>query len=240
MSCPELGTLNLDGGGPYDQNVMEKVQSLQHIGYLKFGFDRAGTSSVRERDRARFGHAFALYDEGKYDDANRMLKSTDWWYGYSMSVKQAIKLECQGFDGTLDIVCITGGPITQLERAEMDTILTEARSDCGKFGIEVKYVITEMQYGEFLAQYDLPMPIVQDVQELPQVLLMREDVPADGNVEAFCVEEVHAQLAEAQERLAAKDEQLSAKDEQLSAKDEELQQLRAQLARLEGVPPDAS
>ena len=44
--------------------------------------------------------------------------------------------------------------------------------------------------------------------------------------------------------LSAKDEQhaleLSAKDEQLRAQDEELQQLRAQLSRLEGVPPDAA
>eukprot|EP01043_Picozoa_sp_COSAG02_P048479 COSAG02_NODE_4764_length_5007_cov_15.816052_1_plen_69_part_00 len=53
---------------------------------------------------------------------------------------------------------------------------------------------------------------------------------------------VHTQLAEARAQLAAKDEELVAKDEELAsvvaAKDEEeLKQLRAQLERLEGVPP---
>ena len=60
--------------------------------------------------------------------------------------------------------------------------------------------------------------------------------------------DIHLELAEAWAQLAAKDEELSAKEEQLvakdaevasvvAAKDKELQQLRAQLARLEGVPP---
>ena len=45
------------------------------------------------------------------------------------------------------------------------------------------------------------------------------------------------QLLAKDEQLSAKDEQLSAKDEQLSAQADELEQLRAQLQRLEGVPP---
>jgi hypothetical protein len=48
---------------------------------------------------------------------------------------------------------------------------------------------------------------------------------------------IEAEQGAAVDQLAAKDEQLAAKEEQLSAKDDELQQLRAQLARLEGVPP---
>ena len=38
-------------------------------------------------------------------------------------------------------------------------------------------------------------------------------------------------------QLAEAHAQLAAKDEQLEAKDTELQQLRVQLARFEGVPP---
>ena len=37
--------------------------------------------------------------------------------------------------------------------------------------------------------------------------------------------------------LAAKDKELAAKDKELAAKDKDLEELRAQLARLEGVPP---
>ena len=28
MSCPEMGTLSLDGGPPYDQHVMDKIAEL--------------------------------------------------------------------------------------------------------------------------------------------------------------------------------------------------------------------
>ena len=53
--------------------------------------------------------------------------------------------------------------------------------------------------------------------------------------------DIHLELAEAWAQLAAKDEELAAKDAEVAsvvaAKDKELQQLRAQLARLEGVPP---
>ena len=45
---------------------------------------------------------------------------------YETSVKQAVKLECQSFDGTLDVTCIKGGFITQLEAEEMERIMAEA------------------------------------------------------------------------------------------------------------------
>ena len=82
-----------------------------------------------------------------------MLKSTDWWYGYQTSVKQAVKLECQGFDGELDVICVKGGFITQLEAAEMGRIMSEATNDCLKSGITVKYKISEVSYYEFLSTY---------------------------------------------------------------------------------------
>eukprot|EP01043_Picozoa_sp_COSAG02_P134033 COSAG02_NODE_72146_length_187_cov_96.465909_1_plen_54_part_01 len=33
---------------PYNPDVMEKVSELQRIGFVKFGFDRAGTSTAVE------------------------------------------------------------------------------------------------------------------------------------------------------------------------------------------------
>ena len=41
MSCPEHGTLDPNGGPPYSQSVMDKVNELQQRGRLKGGFDRA-------------------------------------------------------------------------------------------------------------------------------------------------------------------------------------------------------
>ena len=54
---------------------------------------------------------------------------------------------------------------------------------------------------------------------------------------AVGVEDLRAAMDRKDEQHAL---ELAAKDEQLSAQDEELQQLRAQLSRLEGVPPDAA
>ena len=50
-------------------------------------------------------------------------------------------------------------------------------------------------------------------------------------------EEFAATVAAKDGELAAKDGELAAKDGELAAKDGELELLRAQLARLEGVPP---
>ena len=44
-------------------------------------------------------------------------------------------------------------------------------------------------------------------------------------------------MEDMQSEATAKDQELVAKDQELAAKDQELEQLRAQLARLEGVPP---
>ena len=340
MSCPEMGTLDKDGGAPYDQNVMEMVSQLQQIGYVKFGFDRAGTSTGREKDGEKFDSAFALWAKGKHDEAIRLLKSTDWWYGYQTSVKQAVKLECQGFDGILDITCIKGGPITQLEAAEMPQIMADAQRDCEKSGIAVRYTITELSYSDFLRDYGfLQLTDCADGRERrrhkalevsseqsqqlkmepePELELEPESDANESDANGGTVQavdeqldrdkhgstsvaikpseivevdahecDVHAQLVEAREQLAAKDKELAkvtaakeelakelasvvaakdeeiasvvaakdeeivAKDEEIVAKDEEicqiasvvaakdaeLQQLRAQLARLEGVPP---
>ena len=246
MSCPEMGTLDDDGGvgrmaagadaqDVYNQDVMAKVSELQQIGFVKFGFDRAGTSTAVEtieekkkwskafdgtlavKEIGTVVHAFGFEsapaklqdmieecdtdgikvgsevnsttvtilsdtidfldlvamvrkmrgatpeDELKKvfcqfaratpDDMKKQIfKVTDWWYGYQTSVKQAVKLESQGFDGVLDVICIRGGLITQLEAAEMERIMKEAISDCAKSGITVRYTISYVSYRDFVLE----------------------------------------------------------------------------------------
>eukprot|EP01043_Picozoa_sp_COSAG02_P025086 COSAG02_NODE_1397_length_12873_cov_18.498043_2_plen_628_part_00 len=260
MSCPEMGTLDQDGGAArlaegvslkavYNQHVMIKVSELQKLGYVKLGFDRAGTSTARERDKDLFDEAFKLRDDGKHQEAIALLKATDWWYGYETSVKQAVKLESQGFDGELVIICIKGGFITSLEAAEMERIMTEATEDCLKSEIAVKCRIEKVSYLEFVAEYDVGS-LASETQSTSSS--WSTSATADlVKVMDTRDHDVHTQLAKARaqllakdgqivakdEELAAKDEELVAKDEQLAAKDEELQQMREQLARLEGVPP---
>ena len=257
MSCPEDGTINPDGSGPYDQKVMEKVSELQQIGYVKFGFDRAGTSTAREKDAAIFERAFELRNGGDQQKAVALLKSTDWWYGYQTSVKQAVKLECQGFNGELDVICVQGGFITQLEAAEMGRIMSEATSDCLKSGITVKYKISEVSYYEFLSTYG-PALTCGDATGVVDTS-HHDNAEPETETEAHGMESHHGaneeNVATLKQELAAKDEELTAnrqeltaKDEELTAKDKELtanQQriaaLEAQLQQLqppkEGVPP---
>ena len=106
-------------------------------------------------------------------------------------------------------------------------------------GVTVRYQITKMPYCDFLAKYEHEPGDRQQAREVTNF---------EGEVGDNARPDVHAQLAEARAHLAAKDEELAsvvaAKDEEIAsvvaAKDEELKQLRAQLERLEGVPPQRS
>ena len=164
------------------------------------------------------------------------------WPGANWTRASRVKV---GFDGELDIICIKGGFITQLEAAEMDRIMTEATADCRKSGIDVRYKITEVSFYDFLSEYE---PVLQSDG------LGSANQPSETNVDShgdtvpatessLTVDDCDA-LAKDEEIarvVAAKDEELAAKDEEIAsvvaAKDEELKQLRAQLERLEGVPP---
>ena len=108
-----------------------------------------------KKDLNNFWWKIATHQPTPEDMKKQIAKVTDWFYGYQTSAKQAVKLESQGFDGELDVICIKGGFITQLEAAEMERIMSEAKDDCAKSGIEVKYRITEVSYYDFLSEYEL-------------------------------------------------------------------------------------
>ena len=176
------------------------------------------------------------------DVKTQIFKSTEWWYGYQTSVKQAAKLESQGFRGVLDVTCIRGGPITQLEAAEMSRIMKEATSDCAKSGISLNYEISYVSYREFLLEYEpwcLEHEKSREGRESMQNhgdaadlagMAIKDEAPVAGLEDVATVEDLQA-------TLGRKDEELQAKDRELQAKDQELQELRAQLARFESVPP---
>ena len=89
---------------------MEKVKDLQLQGIVKMAFDRAGTSTARAED-------VPLFEAG---DAMK-IKETVWFYGYTTAVKRCISLELQNFRGTLELICVDGGPVTQVEAQEIDS-----------------------------------------------------------------------------------------------------------------------
>eukprot|EP01045_Picozoa_sp_COSAG04_P004677 COSAG04_NODE_208_length_20334_cov_13.999852_1_plen_2534_part_10 len=268
MSSPEWGTLDADGGSQrmaagadakdvFNQHVMDKVSELQQLEFVKLGFDRAGTSTAVESAEEKQKWADAFAPGVTLEEQKAIFKVTDWFYGYQTSVKQAVKLEAQGFSGVLDIICIKGGPITQLEAEEMDRIMREAASDCAKSGIAVtaegdgakkgggcEYVITKLSYHDFLREvsYSDYMKEVSD-EQLPELEPEQEDEPelVHGDVAEAADEgdearhgdvvgsegDVHAQLAQAKAALAQAQEELAAQAKELAA-------LRAPS---EGVPP---
>ena len=257
MSCPEMGTLNPDGSGPYDQKVMDKINELRQRGRLKGGFDRAGSSNMDPRDDEMWPKIFQT--AGKEDlfetDQNKrkmLIKSTYWFTGYRTAAKAQMNLECQTFNGTLEVVCIKGGPITDVEHDEMDRIIEEARHDATKNEIQTNIQLKKVSYYEFLCEYDpesLPSKNAQQTElepELEPELASREkDIQelraatdkdfVDVSIAEF--KHMEQRMEDMQSEATAKDQELVAKDQELAVKDQELEQLRAQLARLEGVPP---
>ena len=81
------------------------------------------------------------------------VRKTQWFYGYKTAVKAVIKLEMQGFDGILVLVCVEGGPVTQVEAEEMVTIVNEARKDAAKSHLKVRIQLITISYYDFLQEY---------------------------------------------------------------------------------------
>ena len=57
------------------------------------------------------------------------MKRTFWFAGYKAAVKAQMRLSCQGFDGIVEVICLHGGIVTQVEQEEMSTIIRDAEAD---------------------------------------------------------------------------------------------------------------
>ena len=54
---------------------------------------------------------------------------------------------------TMEVGCIDGGTITQVEQQEMPRILDEAKSDAAKSGVKINTRLATMSYCDFLARF---------------------------------------------------------------------------------------
>jgi hypothetical protein len=147
MSCPEWGSLNADGNGPYDQNVMKMCRDLMALNLLKVGFDFAGSSTTHPED------APIWQEMRKCSDMAQKLeicRTTRWFHSYCIASAGKMSMECQGYSGTVEVICIEGGPITKLEHQEMEIIVERAKEDLAKNGVEdCKIQISKLTYCEF-------------------------------------------------------------------------------------------
>ena len=78
------------------------------------------THETDERDTPKFDELQCLPTETDTDKSRyaSLLKTTYWYYGYQTAVKRCIMLELQNFNGVLELICIRGGNITQVEARE--------------------------------------------------------------------------------------------------------------------------
>ena len=58
-----------------------------------------------------------------WSDKEQVRKS-EWMYGFKTAAKKVLSVESQGFDGVIDVICILGGPITQVEAVRNALTLT--------------------------------------------------------------------------------------------------------------------
>ena len=125
LSCPEKGSHNPnDTMGPYTADVMDKIQELHKRsidGSLKLAFERKGRTMNPS-------------DEGKLTP--ELVRSTGWYYGYQTRVQSTVLTELHGFNGILQVACINGGPVSQVEQQDVPAIVRDAtleayRSDRG-------------------------------------------------------------------------------------------------------------
>ena len=77
-----------------------------------------------------------------------------WFAGYQSAAKAQVQLECQQFEGTLVVVCIRGGLITQVEHEEMERIMEEAKSDARLSQIHCDIALVKMSYAECVRKHD--------------------------------------------------------------------------------------
>ena len=235
------GTLDPSGGPPYDQPVMDKVNELRRRGSLKGGFDRAGSSNADPRDNETWPKIFKTKGKEYLFETNEgkrkeLIKSTYWFLGYRTAAKAQMNLECQNFGGTLDIVCIKGGPITDVEHEEMEQIIQEAKRDASVNGIKINIKLKKLSYLEFLREYDprslTPKSGKQTLESEPEpeANLATAHHADDGSVEAPYGDV--AQTVTIKEELAA----LKRENIALKLENEGLKAQR-QVATPEGVPP---
>eukprot|EP01047_Picozoa_sp_COSAG01_P059771 COSAG01_NODE_7226_length_3297_cov_3.568793_3_plen_421_part_00 len=147
-SCPEKGTLKPDGSAPYDQEVMTKLIELRDDQVLHVAFDRAGTSTSSRSDKGRFELAAELQKQG-FKGWQYVIKDTKWFHAYEQMVKMALQqIQSEYPECTLEVVCLNGGPITQVEQREMPRILEGAVRDCRAKGVTLVYSMRCVDYRE--------------------------------------------------------------------------------------------
>eukprot|EP01043_Picozoa_sp_COSAG02_P025766 COSAG02_NODE_1460_length_12494_cov_126.207422_1_plen_454_part_10 len=149
-SCPEMGTLDAEvtEASVFDQEVMTKLIELRDGQLLHVAFDRAGTTTSGRSDVQMFELADVLRKQGSHL-WRFVIKDTKWFHAYKQMVKMALQqIQSEYPEYQLEVVCVNGGNITQVEQQEMPRILEGAVLDCRANGVPLVYSMRCVDYRE--------------------------------------------------------------------------------------------
>jgi serine/threonine protein kinase len=128
------------------ENVMEFVQqSCAGRRDIAFGYDWEGSSSADDRDK----------QDINWSDGNSV-KQSYWFKGYRESVKGQVKLLCQTHKCRIVLICIEGGPISQLEANEIrNTLVREVERDLASRKMKLDITVKQLTFDAFKQEMQL-------------------------------------------------------------------------------------
>ena len=115
---------------------------------MVFGYDWAGSTSADDRDKINTGG----WGGNEVDwSSMESVRQSYWFKGYAESVKAEMKVLCQQQPRSrLRLLCISGGPISQLEAREIQaSLVDQAQRDLATRGIELRVEVVEVPFDQF-------------------------------------------------------------------------------------------
>ena len=145
VSTPEHGP---DENGGFTFPVMENiVKCMNTIPFLSIGFDWAGSNNAYAADKGIWDQLFASsgiitqYKTAVGDEKTTLkeelrsqIVSTRWYAAYKSQVRQAVRDACLK-KYPVWMVCIDGGPMSEIEQMEMPKIAQEIKEDLKKLRV---------------------------------------------------------------------------------------------------------
>jgi hypothetical protein len=126
-----------------------------------FGYDWAGSSTEDERDSVMSIRTNGSYVQSRLgpaiDFGDAVLVENSYWFkGYCDSVRAQTKTLLQMPQVTkVRLVCIRGGPVTQLEERTMRTLAKEATEDLLGKGLNADIDVITLDFVKFKANFNL-------------------------------------------------------------------------------------
>jgi serine/threonine protein kinase len=141
------------------KDVMKHVEAIcKTRNDIIFGYDWASSTTKDLRD----AEAEKLVDWNNPKSIKKWWSESYRWKGYCDAIKGEVKLLAQLHAGKIKLVCIEGGPISQLEAKTMAQLKNEVAADLQQKGVTPNIEVVVISFMEFKVAYP-PQSIAADV-----------------------------------------------------------------------------